>query len=220
MPVSGKHLAPQILQGIAVTTELGALTAVGAAPGDNLADVALPAVGDAQGAVHKHLENNRGRLTNAANLGQGQLPCQHHLSKADVLEETHLFRAAVIALRRGMQGQGRQGTLQQAHVLDDEGVDASLVELPGVALRLLQLAVVENGVECHINPGLETVGGSGQRCDIGDAVGGGGAGAEGRATDIDSIGAMVDGGQAAGEVASRGEEFYATLGGHGRRGGR
>ncbi|MNM58261.1 hypothetical protein D3C81_694870 [compost metagenome] len=60
MAVLHQHLTPWRLQGAGQPAELGTFAAVRAAPGAGVADVALAAVGDAQGAVDKEFQLHLG----------------------------------------------------------------------------------------------------------------------------------------------------------------
>jgi len=101
----------------------------------------------------------------------------------------------------------RQVELQQAHVLDDEGVGAGVVAFPGDAAGGLQFLVLEDGVEGYQYPGVVAVGEFAEAGDVGHAVARIGPGAEGRAADIDGVGAVDDGFHAEVGILGGGEEF-------------
>ncbi|WP_306547617.1 hypothetical protein [Desulfobulbus sp.] len=106
-----------------------------------------------------------------------------------------------------MERNGRQVGLQQPHILDNEGVNAHLIQLTAEFHRLIKLIVVQEGVQCNIRFGVKLMRISRQLFDIGKTVGCGGPGAEQRTADIDGVGAVVNGGDAAGEVFGRRQEF-------------
>lgn len=78
---------------------LGAFSAIGTTSTQSGAQITLPAIADAEGAVHKYFQRNGSRFRCPANLVQRQFTCQNHLCKACGFEETDLFRCAVVRLR-------------------------------------------------------------------------------------------------------------------------
>ena len=210
MAVLHQHLTPWRLQGAGQPAELGALAAVRAAPGAGVADIALAAVGDAQGAVNKKLQLHAGGGAYLADLRKGELAGQHHLGEAHVLQKLHLLWRAVVGLGAGVQRYGRKIQGQEPHVLHDQRIGPRLVDLMGQAPGLLQLMVVQQGVEGDEHLGAEAVGVAGQGLDVLDAVARRAAGTEGGAAHVDGIGAMVDGFDAIGEVPGRGQQLEAV----------
>jgi hypothetical protein len=104
---------------------------------------------------------------------------------------------------------GRQVHFQQAHVLDDERIGAGFIQLPGQQAAAVELVIVQDGIERDKDLGAVAVGKIAQAFDIGDIVAGAITGAKGRATDVDGIGAVLDGfnaeiGVLAGARSSRG----------------
>ncbi len=117
--IKGHHAALIVFQGIGQTAGLGAVAAVGAAPGLGVRDVALPGVGHAQRAVDKELDGGVGRLVNIADLIEVQLARQHNLGEPGIREKLRFLHAADIALGTGMQLNRRDIHLEDTHVLDD-----------------------------------------------------------------------------------------------------
>ncbi|MNF88061.1 hypothetical protein D3C84_705460 [compost metagenome] len=210
MAVLHQHLTPWRLQGAGQPAELGTLTTVRAAPGAGVADVALTAVGDAQGAVDKEFQLHLGLGADGTDLLEGEFACQHHLGEAHVLQKLHLFRRAVVGLGAGVQRYGGQIQGQQPHVLHDKRIGPCLMDLVGQAPGLLQLVIVQQGVEGDEHLGAEAVGAASQRFYIFEGVARRAAGAEGGAAHVDGIGAMVDGFDAIGEVPGRGQQLEAV----------
>ena len=199
--LSRRDLPPvRVDQGVGQAAVLGALAAVRAAPSEGRAQVALPAVAHAQGAVDEYLQRHGGPPGDFPYLLQGELAGQDDLREADVLQEAHLLRRAVVHLRAGVQRDGGQVHRGDGHVLRDEGVRARLVEPVDDALRLLQLLFLEDGVQCHVDAGAEQVGVVAQRADVVRRVAGGGACAEPGGADVDRVGAVADGLDAARQV--------------------
>ncbi len=107
-----------------------------------------------------------------------------------------------------MERDRRQVALEQAHVLDDQGIGAGIPYAMGEGGRLVEFGIGEEGVEGDIDPGEITVGVPRQALDGGEVIAGGGPGAKARRPDIDGVGAVIDGGDAAAEIPGRGEQFH------------
>ena len=113
---------------------LAALAPIGAAPGVGVADIALAAVGHAQGAVHKEFQRTAAGVDGGAdggNLLQRQLAGQHDLREAHVLQKTRLLGGANVGLGAGVQLDGGDVQFQQAHVLHDECIHSCVIQFPG-----------------------------------------------------------------------------------------
>ena len=145
-----------------------------------------------------------------ADFVERQLARQDNLLEAGVRQEAHLPGRAVVHLRRGMERDGRQVELEQPQVLHDERVGPCAVQLPRHLPGLLQLVVVEDGVESHVDPRAEEVGIRGEALDVGHGVSRGGPGAEPRPAYVDGVGAVADGLDARIGVARRGKEFNVS----------
>ena len=128
----------------------------------------------------KHSSSIVRLAANPADLIERQLAGQDHAGEPDLLQEFHLLHGGVVHLRAGDQRQGRQIQLQQADVLDDQAVDARLVELMDHLLGRGQLVVAEQRVQRHVDAGVVLVGESTTSSDGGHAVACGLAGAEPR----------------------------------------
>ena len=151
----GDDAAQRVLQRVGQAAGLRAFAAVGAAPGVGMADVALAREGDAQRAMDEEFEHRRRAVRRIASadfqadcldLRQREFARQYQLRKADIGKKLCLLRPADVALRRGMQLDRRQVEFEQAHVLQDQRIDAGIVGLPGDAPRLLEFVVAKNGV--------------------------------------------------------------------------
>ena len=110
-----------------------------------------------------------------------------------------------------MERDGRQIQRQQPHILHDERIGTGFVDLVGQPPGLLQLMIVQQGVEGDKDLGAETVGVTCQRLDILDGVACRTAGAKGRAAHVDGIGTMVDGFDAVGEVLGRSQQLQPVV---------
>ena len=209
--VLGDRLALVVDQGVGQAAGLRAFAAIGAPPGVGMADVALARIGDTERAVHKILQRQRRRVSNFSHLFDAHFARQHDLREAGVFQEFCLGRIADVGLRRGVQLDRRQIEFKQAHVLDDQRVDAGFVQFPGQPAAAFEFRIVQDGIECNEDLGPETVGEVTQAPDLGDIVAGAVAGAEGGAADIDGIGAVLDGFDAEIGVLGRGEEFEGVL---------
>ena len=160
MLVVGHHPALFVGQRVRQATGLRAVAAIGAAPGFGVADIALPGKRHAQRAVDEIFNGGgvahpRGHL---ADVRQRQFARQHQLRQASVGQKTRFVGAADIALGGGVQLNGRDVQLHDAHVLNNQRVHASIVKLVNQLPRRLQLVVVQNGVEGDKNPRVVAVG--------------------------------------------------------------
>ncbi len=195
---------------IGQTAGLVAVATVGAAACVGVADEALAGIGHAQRTVHKEFDGGAGRVGGGAhggNLLQVQLARNHDLGQARILQKPRFFGGADIGLGGGVQLDGGQVQLQQAHVLDDQRVGPCVVDLPGHVARALQFIVAQDGVERDEDAAAKTVGMPDEPLQVADVIACRGACAKGRAADVDSICAMVDGFNADIGVAGRGQEF-------------
>ena len=91
-------------------------------------------------------------------LCKGKFTGQHRLLEPQFTQVTHLLRRAIIHLRAGMQGYGRQVHLQQSKVLHYQGIHSGMVQFMHQAARILQFPVIENGIERHVNAHAKRMG--------------------------------------------------------------
>ncbi len=82
----------------------------------------------------------------STDLLQIKLTGQYDLREANVGEKLRLLHAADIALGAGVQLDGRNIQLQHAHILHDQRINASLVEVGDQAPGRLQLIIMQNGI--------------------------------------------------------------------------
>ena len=202
-----QRFAVTVQQGVALAAGLGALAAVAAAPAQGIAQIALPAVTDAQRAVDEGLQLQAGLRADLSDLRQGQLARQDGALEADLFQEGHPFRGVVVHLRAGKQRQGRQLRFQQPDILDDQGVHPGLVQLVSQRSRLRQFFIIQQGVERGIHPGAVAVGVLCQRFDVLQRISGCLARPEAAGADIDGVRAAVDGRHPALQAAGRGKQF-------------
>ena len=184
------------------TTELGALTTVGATLETMLRGIADARIANAQGTMHKHLEFDIRHLAmNLGNLFGRELTRQNGTRKTYLLEPTYLVGCAVIGLRRGVNLERLTvHKLQQAHILHQDGVNAYPGQLINQFLRLVELMIVNDGVERNINFGTKLMSIITKLANIVDAVAYGCTGAKLGRTDINGIGTMIDGSYAASQI--------------------
>ncbi len=127
-----------------------------------------------------------------ADLLDRQFARQHQLRKTDVGEEFRFLWPTDVALGTGMQLDRGQVELEQAHVLDDQRIDASLVQLPDLLACQLEFAVVHDRVHRHEDARPVGVRELHQPGDVLERVAGIVPRPECRAADIDGIGAVQD----------------------------
>ena len=177
---------------VAAAAGLRAATAVAAAAYEVLAEVALAAVAHAEGAVDEGLELEAGGLADGAHLVERGLAGKDDATEAYRLHELDAFHSGVVTLGAGVKLDGRQVALEEAEVLQDEGVDTGVVELAYHGDCGLQFVVEKQRVDSGVDAGAVEVGIAHQGVDVGKTVGGGGTGAVGRGPDIKRVGAVVD----------------------------
>ena len=157
------------------------------------------------------LQCHRGGGGNLADLHQRQLPRQHHLGEAHLLQQPHLLHSPVVGLGAGMQGNGRQIEFQQAHILHYQGIGARLIQLVGQPLGRLKLLVLQYGVEGHIDMGTKAMSKAAQRLNLGQRIAHCRPGAKTRPPDIDGIGTMTDRLHAKLAILGRRQQLQRTL---------
>ena len=172
---------------------LAAFTPVGTASCVGVADIALAAVGNAQRAMHKKLQCAVGLGANRADLLECQFSRQHDLGQPHILQKACFLGRADIGLGTGMQLDGGQVDFQQPHVLDDERIYASVIQLPGQFAGGFQFIVTQNGVQGDEDAAVEAVCMAGQPRNVCHRVVGAGARPKRRAANVDRIRAMVHG---------------------------
>ena len=208
MLVVRNDAALAVLHRVGQPAFLAAVAAVGTAPGVRMADEALPAIGHAQRAVHKELQLGLLHLSaDGLDLVQIQLARQHHLAEAHVLQEARLLGRADVGLRAGVQLDGRQVQLQQAHVLDDQRIHPGVMQLPDQLVRALQFVVTQDGVERDTDARVITMRMAHQAGDLGHRIGRLVARAKAGAADVDGVSTVVDGLDANVGIAGGGKQF-------------
>ena len=197
------HAALIVFQGIRQTAGLRAVAPVSAAPRLGVRDITLPGIGHTQRTVDKEFNGRVGRLMDIADLVQVQLARQHNLRKPDVRKKLRLLDGADIALGAGVQLNRRDIQFQNAHILNDQGINAGLVEIGDQTLRGLQLIIMKNGVQGHKHLRPETVSERYQLGNVAQAVAGVMPGTEARAANVDGIRTVKNGFTGNGGVAGR-----------------
>ncbi len=199
---------------------LGALAAVGAPAAERLAREALAGVGHAERSVDEDLELERCLRPDRRDLGHRQLPRDHDPLDPERLGEADRLRARERHLRRGVQGERRADLPHERRrpdILQEHGIDAGLgdgrhrvgegVELVGEDER------VERGIALEA-PEVERPHQLRERLD--GKVRRAGPRVEADVEpEVDRVGAVLDGGPDAVEVARWGEQFGPSVS-HGR----
>jgi len=202
-------------EGVAVGVEevvggaagLRAGTPIAAAAGEILAEVALAAVADAEGSVDKGFELDGGVAAEVLHLLERGFAGQDDATEANAFEELDALEGEIVGLGAGVEFDGREVALQQAEVLDDGGIDSGFVELMEEAHGIVYLIVEQECVDGGEDACMVDVGVAGQTLDVGEGVAGGFAGTESWGTDVDGVGAVVDGFAALVKVFGGGEKF-------------
>ena len=152
--------------------------------------------------MYEDLERDVGRRRDPTNLLECQFPRQDHLREAQRLQLADLLGCPVVHLCRGMEGNRGQVHAEDAHVLYDEGIDPGPVKGMDHSLGVGQLIVHQDGVKRHVDPDAIGMGVVAQALDIFQAVTRRRTGAKTGCANVNGVGAVVDGLQAACQVAS------------------
>ena len=195
---------------IGQTAGLRAVASIGAAPGVGVADEALAAVGHAQSAMHKKLDHGAigvHRVADGGDLRQRQLAGQHDLAQSGILQKSGFFGRADVSLGAGMQLNGRHVDFEQAHVLDDQCVDACVIQLPCQFSGTFELVIAQDGVERDKDAAVKAVRMLHQLGDVLHRVVGRRPCPKGGTANVDRVRAVVDGFDANVQVAGGGQEF-------------
>ena len=142
-----------------------------------------------------------------ADLLQREFPLQHQPPVAQAFRETGLFRRADGALGGGMEDHPFRGQPGHGRVLDDEGIHPGIGEFPQEPPGLGDFLLIDQRIECHVDPGAEPVRIGAEFPDVLHRIPRRLARPEGRTGDIHGIGAAVDGGPGDFRRAGGGEEF-------------
>ena len=196
-------------------TELRALAAVGTAAKTILGGVAHPRVTHAERAVDKSLQLDiRHLAVDVVHLADREFTGKNHPREPYAAQPCHPLRRAVVGLGTGMKRHPPPRFLlalrnhpHKSHVLHEDGIDAHCGKLVDQCANLLQLTVIDDGVDRHIDLGEKAVGIVTQHPDVVERVACRRTGAILRRTDIDGIGSMVDGRHPTRKVAGRCEQF-------------
>lgn len=207
----GHHPPLIVLQGIRQAASLRAVAAVGAASGLGVRNVTLPGIGHAQRAMDKEFDSGVSVVVNGFDLTEVQFARQHDLTEAGVGEKLRFFHTANIALGAGVQLNRRQIQLHDPHILDDQRIDACVVEIGNQPLRRLQFIVMQNGVQRHKYLCAKAMSERHQPGDIAQTVAGVVAGAKARSTDVNGIGAVKDRFASDTGVAGRTKKFKTMI---------
>ena len=100
----------------------------------------------------------------------------------------------------------REGT-DERHVLNEDGIDACLCQLVEQAAGVVELIVVDDGVDGDVDLDAVGTGIVAELADVVDAVAGGGTGTEALGTDVDGVGTVVNGGYATFQVLGGSQQF-------------
>ena len=82
---------------------------------------------------------------------------------------------------------------EDGHVLNKDGIGTGLLEILKEAAQIVELVVVDDGVDRDIDLCAEGMGIVAELADIVDTIANRSTGTEARGTDIDGIGTVVDG---------------------------
>lgn len=201
-------VALRVKEVVGQTAWLCAFATVGGTAVDAVAHIALTAIGDAQGAVDEAFEADFGMAAYVGDLFASEFTGKDDLLTACLLEELDFGDCAVVHLCRCVYLDRGHGALEQGHVLDYEGVGVYVVKLMCQLACLVDFVVEEDGVDGDEYSTAVLVGIVDDTAEVVDCVGGLMACRELWCTDVDCVGAVVDGCLGAEEVAGWCEELY------------
>ena len=199
-----EQLAVAIVKVVGAAARLRATSTVTTATIKVLAHIALSAVTDTEGAMDEGLELQMGVFSYLAHLIQRGFTGQYYATETCLFQELYAFHRGIVALGAGMQLNGWQIALEQPHVLNEKGIDPDVVELANHLYCIVDFVIEEESVDGYKHLGAIEMGVFYQGFDVLDGIGGGSAGSESRRTDIEGIGAMVDGLAAKFQILGRG----------------
>ena len=141
-----------------------------------------------------------------------QFASQHDTTKAQVAQPAHFLDCPIISLRGGMKLHIPQpwfliSQLQQCHILNQDGIGTSILQVEKKTTSSLQFMIVENGVDRDINSHTVTMRILAKLADVIGTVAYGSTSTKLTGTNIDGIGAMVDSSHAALQVLGRCQQF-------------
>ena len=141
-----------------------------------------------------------------------QFASQHDTTKAQVAQPAHFLCRSVIRLGGGMKLHIPQpwfliSQLQQCHILNQDGIGTSILQVEKKTTSSLQFMIVENGVDRDINSHTVSMRILAKLADVVSTVAYGSTSTKLTGTNIDGIGAMVDSSHAALQVLGRCQQF-------------
>ena len=96
---------------------------------------------------------------------------------------------------------------QESHILNENSIDTNLGELVEQAVGVVQLLVVDDGIDGDVDLGPKRMGKAAEFGNIGHAVARSSARTKSRSADVDGIRTVIDGGFAAFQVLGRSQQF-------------
>ena len=192
---------------------LRALAAVGAAPAPRLRREALAGVGDAERAVHEHLQLASRSGCGWRDVVERQLAGQHHAAHAELLRQVDALGAGDAHLRAAVDleiGRDLPGKLRDGQVLHDDGVGAGFGDGAQEPGGFGQLMVEDQRVEGDIALDAAAVQRAQRVGQFGQGEADLGAGGEVLEAEVDGVGAGLDGGVQLRPVAGGAHDFGFT----------
>ena len=141
-----------------------------------------------------------------------QFASQHDTTKAQVAQPAHFLCYPIIGLRGGMKLYIPQPwflipQLQQCHILNQDGIGTSILQVEKKTTSSLQLMIVENGVDRDVNTHTVTMRILAKLANVIGTVAYCSTSTKLTGTNIDGIGSMVDSSHAALQILGRCQQF-------------
>ena len=198
-------------------TGLRALSAVGRASCERRRKIAFARIAHAQGAGNEKLDAGaRHRLADGRDFVERQFAGRHDLCESQTVEKGRFFRRADVALGGRVNFDVGKLSLEQPQILYDQGVDSGLFGLPGGVDCLIELVVVDERIERHVDAGSILMRKLGDAGEILKGVACGLPCTECGPADVDGVGTVQDRGTSRFKVSCGRKEFKRSKGTHGR----
>ena len=97
---------------------------------------------------------------------------------------------------------------EQAHVLDEDGINTDAIELSNKTQRILHLIVIDEGVDSDVDGGAKLVGVGTELGNVVKTIASSLPCTKTGCANIDSVSTMVYCGHSTSQILGRGEEFY------------
>ena len=168
----------------------------------------MAAVADTEGAMNEGFQLYvRDFLMDGSYLLGRQFARQHSTGEACIAQPANLGSSTIVSLSGSVEGNGGQIHLENAHVLHKDGMDSCLIQTPNELAGSLQLIVIDNRIDRDKDLHAKGTGIVAELANISNGIAHGSTCTKTLGTDVDSIGTVVNSGNATLEILGRGQQF-------------